>query len=370
LGVASGAARIMSHDERLIAPSISQARLSDPEDDRVTRSTVEASEKNMQNAANLPKGPSLDALGFTVELIQCARVGYGRVAWLAVAPTASEVRAKDGYEALRVTETGSVPVLEVKNDGAAPLLVPGHLVVSGGLQTRTVERSVVVGAHSSALVPVKCVEQGRWSARDRGADATRFRPSEHTNIGMRRSISQLKGERYSQTGTYGAEQSAVWARVDEELTRTSIASPTRSYDAYIDGVKRRLVDDARRAKTEVPARANGAVILPRGGGFWLEAYPTAEALGSHADGLLADLYDPQTAAHGAEEARAEDAIRELLRDVWTCALRGAPRVEGTLGETYVMEPLRKHGVARGARRADGEVVVVGGRVAHVAIGGD
>src|SRR5262249_17306992 len=106
---------------------------------------------------------SLAALGFSWEIVDARAVGRGAIAWLAVGPCAQGLGP---VTALKVEESGAVPVLELRNEGAQPILVPGHLVVSGGLQTRAIERSVVVPAGASVRVPVKCVERGRWSPRD------------------------------------------------------------------------------------------------------------------------------------------------------------------------------------------------------------
>ena len=99
-------------------------------------------------------------------LVGVTQVGFGHVAWLSVGPGAPGVVVAGAGQALRLGETGQVPEIEVSNPGDAAVLVPAHLVLTGGWQTRAVERSAVVPAHSVARVAVKCVEAGRWAPRD------------------------------------------------------------------------------------------------------------------------------------------------------------------------------------------------------------
>src|SRR5262249_27751117 len=244
--------------------------------------------------------PALRDLGVTCSRISVEDVGFGAVAWLHVAPGTSglktlgvqdDTKPKSGALGLKIGETGQVPELEVENRGADPLLLPAHLVLAGGWQTRTLERSVIVPAGGSARVPVKCVEAGRWAPRDERT-ARSFEVADRTGVRTRWSTSRSMAEQLARNGRFVAEQSAVWRQVDEERTRTPVASRTRSYEAYLQGVKRRLVVEVQRAAVRPPMAANGVAIFPRGGGFWIEAYPSNEALREHADDLLADLFDP------------------------------------------------------------------------------
>src|SRR6185369_7753053 len=122
----------------------------------------------------------LRGLGLRWEILGEQKIGFGSVVWLSLIPVAPRVetllpprfgapdRAPQGRisepgsgvvpRALRIGETGQVPEIEVENRGEGSLLLPAHVVVTGGWQTRAVERSVVVPARSTARVPVKCFE--------------------------------------------------------------------------------------------------------------------------------------------------------------------------------------------------------------------
>src|SRR4029079_14224085 len=91
--------------------------------------------------------------------------------------------------------------------------------------------------------------------------------------------------------------------VEEELSRSPEPSHTRSYEAYLRGVKRQHKEAAQKAAVKPPPGANAAFLFPRGGGFWLEAYDTPEALAEQSDDLLADLFDQSMAKQDQEPLR-------------------------------------------------------------------
>lgn len=338
----------------------------------------------MSNAQpeKLPGGPSspspspsggrtLDRLGFAWEHLRIDEVGFGKAAWLSVTPSAPGLavlgRSSNtgaGARALRIGETGQVPEIEVENRGGEPLLVPSHVVLVGGWQTRAVERAVVVRGGGSARVPVKCVEAGRWAPRDERT-AGSFEVTDRTGMRTRWSANRSMAEQLHVTGRFAAEQSVIWQHVDEELSRTPMASRTRSYEAYLRGVKQGLVDEAKKAGVRPPPRANAVVMLPRGGGFWIEAYPNAEALAEHADDLLADLFDP--AARGEDWGPFANDVDGLLERLWQAPLRELDRVAGTEGDSFAFADLGGRGPAE-VHGAVGAALVVGGALAHLAVG--
>lgn len=77
-----------------------------------------------------------------------------------------------GGSAVEVTErAGSAVVgeLVVHNRGTRPALLLEGELLEGGKQHRVVTRPVMVGAGASAVVEVRCVEQGRWDGAGRQA---------------------------------------------------------------------------------------------------------------------------------------------------------------------------------------------------------
>jgi hypothetical protein len=337
-------------------------------------------------------------LGITFEPLGTQEVGFGAVTWLRLGPSAPGLLtlARPRHEGpspsspaspatLQIGETGQVPELQVENRGRVPLLLPAHVVLSGGWQTRAVERSVVVPGGGSVRVPVKCVEAGRWAPRDEQTART-FEVIDRAGVRTRWSTTQSMAAELARHGRFAAEQATVWQQIDEELTRSAVTSRTRSYEAYLQGVKRRLVAEAQRAAVRPPLAANGAVIFPRGGGFWIEAFPTPEALAEHADDLLSDLFDPT----GGEGELNHENVDRILEALASAPLRRLEGIAGSVGDAYAFTasprpaeaPREGSAVASrpkprsGAEPVDGDVLasaagallVVDGGLAHISVG--
>jgi hypothetical protein len=308
---------------------------------------------------------SLARLDLGWSLLGVARVGYGAIAWLSIGPGASAVELAGRASALRIGETGQVPEIDVENLGEAPLLVPAHLVLSGGWQTRAVERSTVVPPHGATRVPVKCVEAGRWAPRDEKT-ARSFAIEGRTGLRTRWSTAENMSEQLSRHGRFTAEQSAVWQHVEQELTRTPEASHTRSYEAYLKGEKRRHLEAAQRAQVVAPSAANAVLVFPREGGFWLEAYPTEAIFAAEVDDLLADLFDP--GARSPSDPGELPSVEALLREIWAKPLRPLERIAGSMGSSFALMDAAPEGSwSRGPHMA-GAMTLLDGALVHLSLG--
>lgn len=86
---------------------------------------------------------------------------------------------------------GSVPELTVENKGEQPVLFLEGEALEGAKQNRILNTSVLVGPKTQLIVPVSCVEQGRWRRRSASFSHRKM----HASGTMRRH--------------FGAEQGAV-----------------------------------------------------------------------------------------------------------------------------------------------------------------
>ena len=72
---------------------------------------------------------------------------------------------------------GSVPQLVLKNAGTLPVLLLDGEHLEGAMQNRVLNATVLAAPEHETVIPVSCVEQGRWGYRGGvGAEYAGFSP--------------------------------------------------------------------------------------------------------------------------------------------------------------------------------------------------
>ncbi len=137
----------------------------------------------------------------------------------------TDVGPAGGVQVAEVDEAGSVPDLSVTNHLATPvLLVEGEILV-GLKQNRVLTTSVLIPAHATTLIPVACVEAGRWRRSGAAVHRDDYLLSPRVRAGKNRSVQQS----LRVAASHRADQGAVWAGVDETLMAHGLRSDTFAY---------------------------------------------------------------------------------------------------------------------------------------------
>lgn len=121
-----------------------------------------------------------------------------------------------------VSESGSVPTLQVTNTGSSMVLILDGEELVGARQNRVLNTSVLIAPEGKVVVPVSCVEQGRWRYEDRtfsDSDAVMARKG---RAGKSRSVSENLRARQS----FASDQGKVWEDVASMLHEVNAESPT------------------------------------------------------------------------------------------------------------------------------------------------
>ena len=131
-----------------------------------------------------------------------------------------------GLRIREVDEAGTVPELVVENPlDSCVLLYDGEELV-GAKQKRILNVSVLVEAKTSLLIPVSCVEEGRWLRV-----SPSFSSGSHiSHAHLRRRKAEAQAARPLERGV---SQGVVWGELHERMVSLSVDSPTRaSSDLY------------------------------------------------------------------------------------------------------------------------------------------
>jgi hypothetical protein len=121
-----------------------------------------------------------------------------------------------------VSESGSVPELRFVNDAESPvLLVDGEELV-GAKQNRILNLTILVGGMKQVVIPVSCVEQGRWAYRSQHFAAAR------RNLFAKARAKKMArvSESMARTGTRRADQGEIWNDISVKFDLMGCESPS------------------------------------------------------------------------------------------------------------------------------------------------
>lgn len=154
-----------------------------------------------------------------------------------------------------LNEGGSVPELRVINEGSLPVLILEGDELTGARQNRVVNSSVLVAAYSELVLPVSCVERGRWSYRSRA-----FSPSAGSpHLTLRHLKTRSVHDSLKRGRGHRSDQGAVWREVDRKFRLHEAASPTRALQDSRSHLSGKL-DAFEKLAEELPEGSCGVVV--------------------------------------------------------------------------------------------------------------
>ena len=133
----------------------------------------------------------------------------------------------------RVTELnggGSVPELRFENNTARPVLLVDGEELIGAKQNRVLNLTVLAPAKQVTVIPVACVEAGRWHMQ-----TPDFQPAPHVMYSRARAARAAHvTASMRMCGTRQADQSAVWDAIAQKASRMEAPSPTGAMSAIYE----------------------------------------------------------------------------------------------------------------------------------------
>lgn len=151
--------------------------------------------------------------------------------------TLDEALARGMARITELSQAGSVPELLLDNQGAVNILVLDGEELIGAKQNRIANLTVLAAAHAKTVLPVSCVEQGRWNYASEEFSAA---PRAQFSRGRAEKTAALSSNLRS-AGTYAADQGGVWDSIAAKQDRMQVHSPTGAmkdiYEQHHDGVE-------------------------------------------------------------------------------------------------------------------------------------
>jgi hypothetical protein len=173
------------------------------------------------------------------QTLRAARLGAARThANLAAFPLWTTTASDGSYQMLdealssgasrvtEVSEAGTVPELCVVNDSDRPVLLLHGEELRGAKQNRVLNLTILAPAGKTIVIPVSCVERGRWAVRSAAFDS-----SDHVVYATLRSeqAASVTGS-LAREGRARSDQGAVWSSIDKKLASLKASSGTAAID--------------------------------------------------------------------------------------------------------------------------------------------
>jgi ARG and Rhodanese-Phosphatase-superfamily-associated Protein domain len=184
--------------------------------------------------------------------------------------TLDDALAQGTIQITEVGEAGTVPELRALNSGSTPVLLTDGEELVGAKQNRVLNLTILVPPQRSIVIPVSCVEAGRWHHRTRAFTAsTRVQFAEGRAAKMRNVTESLQRE-----GRRRSDQGAVWDLIAQKSGRLRAPSATGAMGAMFES-RQDTIEQYVRAFPPVE-RQVGAVVFVSGQLAGLEVFDAPE----------------------------------------------------------------------------------------------
>jgi hypothetical protein len=120
--------------------------------------------------------------------------------------------------------------LILENRAELPVLIVDGEELVGAKQNRTANLSVLAPPKTATVIPVSCVEAGRWRT-----ESEDFEISERAQYARGRAVKMASvSHSIAHGGSRRSDQGRVWADIDHKASELGAASPTRAMAAIFD----------------------------------------------------------------------------------------------------------------------------------------
>lgn len=251
--------------------------------------------------------------------------------------TLDEAMAGGTVRITEVGQAGTVPELSLRNDGSTKVLLLDGEELIGAKQNRVLNLTILVPPVSDLVIPVSCVESGRWRHVSRDfSSSPRTHFAEGRAAKMRTVTDSLRRE-----GSRHSDQGQVWEGIAAKASRLDSASATGAMSAVFERHEA-SVGDFVEALPSLPGQA-GAVFAINGRVIGLELFDAPETWRKLAPKLVRS-YALDAIDRGGEAASPlADEARAFMAAV--AAVEPSPFPSTGVGMDVRLSSERLHGAA-------------------------
>ena len=164
---------------------------------------------------------------------------------------------KKGYEMnlveIKELEHSTVNTVSCKNDSVTPLILIDGDEITGAMQNRIINDTLLIPAKSTINIPVSCTEHGRWHTKGEGAESRTFKPSLYS---ANHSTRSRKSRASYEERDYQGE---VWDSISEFESRSNFKSMTSALNDSYENLKDKQNDYL--SKFHIEDGQNGVIFI-------------------------------------------------------------------------------------------------------------
>lgn len=161
-------------------------------------------------------------------------------------------------EITEINENASVGEVKVKNNAVTPLLILDGEEIIGSKQNRIVNATIIIPPKSEKIIPVSCVEEGRWKYNTK-----KFRYSSHMATSrVRRDKQSSVNNSLRNNKTYNSDQIGLWNNVQDTIDSLEVKSSTNAlHDTYTQ--RQTQIENYKESFTKKD-KQNGIIVYING----------------------------------------------------------------------------------------------------------
>jgi hypothetical protein len=144
----------------------------------------------------------------------------------------------DKFRVMEVSDSGTVPELKVINHLDTDVLIIDGEELVGAKQNRIVNTTILVGKEKEVVIPVSCVEQGRWHYRSKHFSTGRS----HLYADLRRKKSKSVHRNLQACASYRSNQSEIWDDISAKAAKFSVKSETDAMNDIYESHEKTIED--------------------------------------------------------------------------------------------------------------------------------
>ena len=172
---------------------------------------------------------------------------------LSLVPLFSDVQTDPTYKTLAEgLATSTVDVQELENGASVsdillrnlsddPVLLFEGEELLGAMQDRILNVSILVSPQTKQVIPVSCVEAGRWHHKERDPRKQKFSVANRMHYARGRALqNSAVSKNLHSSREFRGNQGRTWSDIDEKSARLNVSSESSAADAMYDSTSTKI----------------------------------------------------------------------------------------------------------------------------------